>query len=290
VSEERPRHRSENPAGERNRRSRRPWLLVAILALLLVALVVGALLLWRSLGEDLSGTATASDSINATADPRVVLTNAAGQINVEGVDDLRAVEFEVTKHALGKDPATAKQRASDVPVDVSREGDEVNLRTGGGRGTGADYTLRVPTGASVQIESEAGAVEVTGVDGGVEILAEAGDVSVSEVQGSVTVEAPQGDVDVVAVSTDTGQVELDVGSGDISLEDLVVGTLEASVESGDVVLSGRFSGGGRVFVGTGDITTRLPAEDTRELTLEANVGRVEREDATRGDEPSSEGS
>jgi len=49
-----------------------------------------------------------------------------------------------------------------------------------------------------------------------------------------------------------------------------------------VVLSGRFSGNGRVFVETGTITTRLPAEDTRELTLEANVGEVEREDAANG--------
>jgi hypothetical protein len=45
-----------------------------------------------------------------------------------------------------------------------------------------------------------------------------------------------------------------------------------------VIVSGRFSGNGRIFVGTGDITTRLPAEDARELTLEANVGKVERED------------
>lgn len=290
MSEERHRERSENPATGRDRRSRRPWLLVAILALLLVALIVGALLLWRSLGDDLSGTATASDSIDVDADPRVVLTNAAGQISVEGVSDLSAVEFEVTKYALGGDPATAKQNASDVSVDVSREDNEVNLQTGGGRGTGADYTLRVPTGASVQIESEAGSVEVGNVDGGVEILAESGDVSVSEVKGSVTVEAPQGDVDVATVSTDTGQVELDVGSGDVSLEDLVVGTLEARVEAGDVALSGRFSGGGRVFVSTGDITARLPAEDARELTLEANVGRVEREDVTSGEEPNSEGS
>ena len=95
--------------------------------------------------------------------------------------------------------------------------------------------------------------------------------------GSSTVEAPQGDVAISGVSTDTGQMELEVGSGDVTLQDVVVGTLEAQVEAGDVALSGRFSGGGRVFVETGDINANLPPEDTKELTLEAWVGEVLRE-------------
>lgn len=292
MSEE-PRRREKpgaSAAGGRERRSRRPLLLLLILVLLIIALVVGALILWRSLGDNLSGTASASDTIDSSADPKVILTNAAGQISVEGVEDLRAVEFEATKHALGGDPAAAKQNASDVPVDVSREGNEVTLQTDGGGGTGADYTLRVPTGASVEIASEAGDIEVTGVDGGVDVSAEAGDVTVSRVKGPVRVEAPQGDVAVSEISTDTGQAELEVGSGDVTLENLVVGTLETSVEAGDVILSGRFSGNGRVFVETGTITTQLPTEDTRELTLEANVGEVEREDAAKEGRPGDESS
>jgi DUF4097 and DUF4098 domain-containing protein YvlB len=216
--------------------------------------------------------------VDTGADPKVTLANTAGQISVEGVQDLRKVEFEATKHALGKDPSTAKQNAADVQVDIAREGGEVSLQTNGGRGSGADYVLRVPTGASVEVESEAGDVDVTGLNGAVSIVAEAGDVRVSKIKDSVRVEAPQGDVSVSEIKTDTGQTELEVGSGDVDLENLIVGTLEASVESGDVIVSGRFSGNGRIFVGTGDITTRLPAEDARELTLEANVGKVERED------------
>ena len=47
----------------------------------------------------------------------------------------------------------------------------------------------------------------------------------------MTVAAPQGDVIIDDVSTETGQVELEVGSGDVALRDLIVGTLEASVEA-----------------------------------------------------------
>jgi len=255
-----------------------------LLALVIIALIVGAVILWRSLGTNLSGTVTTSDSVDTGADPTVILTNTAGQISVEGGQDLRKVEFEATKHALGKDPSTAKQNAADVQVDIAREGGEVSLQTNGGRGSGADYVLRVPTGASVEVESEAGDVDVTGLNGAVSIVAEAGDVRVSKIKDSVRVEAPQGDVSVSEIKTDTGQTELEVGSGDVDLENLIVGTLEASVESGDVIVAGRFSGNGRIFVGTGDITTRLPAEDARELTLEANVGKVEREDPKSSEE------
>ena len=68
-----------------------------------------------------------------------------------------------------------------------------------------------------------------------------------------------------------------LGSGDVTLEDLIVGTLEANVEAGDVTLSGRFSGEGRVFVGTGDITADLPSGDATNLALETLVGGVSRE-------------
>ena len=259
--------------------SRTPLLLL-FAALLLVLLAVAALLLWRSLGDNLSGTSIARDSVESGPEPRVRVTNGAGKVRVEGVEGLEAVEYEVKRYALAPDPAAAKRRASEVPVDLSREDSTIVLQTDAGRGTGANYDLRVPAGAAVEIESGAGDVEVTGLSRDVKVVAEAGDVTVQGAGSDVTVEAPQGDVVVNDVSTETGQVELEVGSGDVMLRDLIVGTLEANVESGDVTLSGRFSGSGRIFVQTGDISANLPPEDTRELTLETRVGEVVRETPT----------
>ena len=255
--------------------------LLLLFALLLLALLaVAALLVWRSLGDELSGTSVARDSVDSGPEPRVRVANGAGKVRVEGVEGIDAVEYEVTRYALGPDPATAKRRASEVPVDLSREDSTLVLQTDGGRGTGADYELRVPVRGAVEVEAGAGDVEVSGVSGEVRVVAEAGDVTVRGAGNDVAVEAPQGDVAVEDVNTDTGQVELEVGAGDLALRDLIVGTLEASVESGDVTLSGRFSGSGRIFVETGNITANLPPEDTRELTLETNVGNVVRETPT----------
>ncbi len=262
---------------DRGRPPRASLPLVLLGVLLLVVLVAAALLLWRSLGESISGTSIAKDSLDSGPEPRVHLINAAGRVLVEGVRGLESVEYEATKYASAADPAAAKKRASEVPVDVSREDSTIVVETDGGRGTGADYALRVPAGAAVEVESEAGEVEVSRLSGDVTVYAGAGDVKVREVSGDVNVEAPQGDVDVGGVNTETGGVELEVGAGDLTLTDMVVGTLEANIEVGDVTLSGRFSGGGRVSVETGDILARLPSEDTRDLTLETSVGEILRE-------------
>ena len=277
------------PAGAgRGRRSRLSLLLLVLTVVLLAILVVAVIFLWRSLGDTLSGTSIETDSIDSGPKPHLRLTNGRGQVSVEGEEGLTTVEYEVTKHAVGSDPVAAKKRASEVAVNLSREDSAFVLETEGGRDTGADYALKVPSGSDVEVESEAGDVEVSGLSGDLTVRAEAGDVTIRDAGGDVTVEAPQGDVAISGVSTDTGQMELDVGSGDVTLHDVVVGTLEAQVEAGDVALSGRFSGGGRVFVETGDINANLPPEDTRELTLEARVGEVFREAPGGGPERDTE--
>jgi hypothetical protein len=256
-------------------------LLLAVLPLTLLA--VATLLVWSSIDGNLPGTSVARDSIDSGPEPRVRLTNATGQVRVEGVEDLESIEYEVTRYALADDPAAAKRRASEVPVDLSREDSTLVLETDGGRDTGADYMLKVPSGGTVEIAAGAGDVAVIGLSGDVTVMADAGDVTVHNTGSDVTIEAPQGDVVVGGVSTDTGQTELAVGAGDVTLQNMIVGTLEAHVEAGDVTLSGRFSGSGRVLVETGNITANLPPEDTRELTLQTRVGQVVRETPTEGE-------
>ncbi|HEV8045283.1 MAG TPA: hypothetical protein VGP38_08895, partial [Rubrobacter sp.] len=169
-------------------RPSRPSLLLVLLAVLILALLAtAAIFLWRSLGDSISGTSVASDSIDSGPEPRVHLMNAAGRVRIEGFKGLESVEYEATKYATAADPAAAKREASEVPVDISREDSAVVIETDGGRQTGADYALRVPTRATVEVESEAGDVEVSDLSGNVTVLAEAGDVTVRDVGGDVKV-------------------------------------------------------------------------------------------------------
>ncbi len=181
----------------RSRRTRerpsRPNLLIVVAALLLLALlVVVAVFLWRTLGDEVPGASVARDSMDSGREPRVEITNGSGDVSVTGAEGSEAVEYEVTRYAVAGDPAAARSAASEVPVDVSREGSTVKLGTDGGGETGADYSVMVPSGGGVEVESEEGDVEVTGLDGDVTVRAESGDVTVRDVAGDVTVEAGGG--------------------------------------------------------------------------------------------------
>lgn len=254
---------------------------MVLLLLALLTLAFGALFTWRLFGNDVSGRSLAEESIRSGPNPQVLISNPRGTVRVEGVPNLEAIEFEVTKYALAADRDRARQRASEVRSDISREDSTFVVSTRGGRETGAKYTVRVPAGGSVEVEAEAGNVSVTGMEGEVTVRAEAGDVTVGETRGSVYVEARRGDARISGVRTDAGRVEAEVGVGDLEANDLVVGTLDTFVDTGNVVLSGRFSGDGAILVQTGDIFVGVPAEDVAELELEALVGEVVRENGDR---------
>lgn len=247
-----------------------------VVGLLVLALVVGGILLWRYYGDRAGGTSVYEDSIESGQEPLVRLVNGPGQVLVEGVEGLENVEISAKRYARGRNSTVAKENASGAPVDVSNDGSTLEISSEGG--LGVDYDLRVPTGSVVEVESRAGDVEVSGLDNEVRVIAESGDVSLQDIQGSIVVEATQGDVTIRSVNTETGNAGITVGSGDLELADLVVGILEARVEVGDVSLGGRFSGSGSVFVETGSIDVRLPSEDARDLDLEARVGEVVRDD------------
>ena len=277
----RPAARTSPAEGEERRRPvGRPERRLAplVVGLLLLALAIGVVFLWFSYGDRAGGTSTYEDSVDTGPEPAVYLTNGPGRVRIEGVSGLESVEINAKRYARGSSPTGAKENAAGVPVNVAHDGSDLKISSDGGRGTGADYDLKVPPGSTVEVESATGDVEVSGLSNDVAIRAEEGDVTVKNVKGPVKIEAPQGDVAVDAVSTETGNVEITVGSGDLDLYNLVVGLLEARVEAGDVDLSGRFSGGGRVFVETGSINARLPSEDTKDLNLEARVGEVVRKD------------
>jgi hypothetical protein len=256
--------------------SRRPFVPVVV-GILLLALVIGLLILWSSYGDRAGGTSIYEDSIESGTEPMIHITNGPGRVRIEGVEGLETVEISAKRYARGRNPTAAKSNASGVPVDIANDGSTLEISSDGGGGTGVDYDLRVPPGATVEIESVAGDVEISGLDNDATARVESGDVSMEDVQGSIAIEAPQGDVTVKSISTETGNVDITVGSGDLDLENLVVGIMEARVDSGDVTLLGRFSGSGRVLVETGSINVRLPSEDTNDLTFETRVGEVIRD-------------
>lgn len=259
-----------------------------LLALILLALIVGGVLLWRSLGDQTKGTNVYEDSVALGTEPEIRIDSGRGQVRVEGIENLEAVEISARKYAYGKDPTSARERAAAVPVNLLREESTLTIEAGG-RGTGADLTIRVPASSSVEIEAAAGSVEVSGIANNLTIRARNGDIVARNIRGGVNIEAPRGDAALEQISTETGAAEINVGTGDVLMRDIIVATLEAVVETGEATLSGRFSGSGRILVTTGSINLEVPPEDTRELDAEAEVGEVLRGDESQEEPAPQEG-
>jgi hypothetical protein len=264
--------------GRRGRLTGRLGIVPIIVGVLVLALLIGGLLLWSFYGDRAGGTSVFEDSIESGPEPVVRLTNGAGRVRIEGVEGLENVEITARRYARGRNPAVAKENAIGVPVEVASGDSGIEISSDGGGGTGVDYELRVPAGSAVEAESAAGDVDVSGVDSSATVRTENGDVTVEDVQGAIVIETLSGDVTVGDVSTETGDAEITVVSGDLELRDLVVGILEARVGTGDVTVSGRFSGSGRVLVEVGSIDVRIPPEDVRELTFETRVGETSRDE------------
>jgi len=225
--------------------------------------------------DDFGGTSVFRDSVSSGPRPVVNLENGSGRVRVEGARGVEEVRLSATRYARGRSPEAASRNAAEVPVEVTSEGSEISISTR--RGAGVEYALEVPAGSAVSVRSRSGDVEVSGLSGEVEVRAEAGDVAVRDSRGPVEVEVEAGDVSVGRINTETGRVGLSVDSGDLTLWDLVFGSLEAEVETGTATLDGRFSGGGSVAVGTGDVVVKAPPEDVRNLRMEARVGEVRRD-------------
>jgi hypothetical protein len=275
---------ARTPSAEGGRRGRyvgRPEqrrLVLIVAGLLLLALVAGVWLLRLSYGDRAGNTSVFEDSIESGSEPVVRLANGPGRVRIEGVEGSESVDISAKRYARGSSSAAAKENAAEVPVNLSGEGSLLEISSDGGGGVGVDYDLSVPLRSVVEVESEAGDVEVSGLNNNATVRVAGGDVTLEDVRGSITIEAPQGDVAVESSGTETGRAEITIGTGDLDLEDLVIGILESQIEAGDVTLSGRFSGSGSILVETGSITVRLPPEDARELDLQTRVGEVVRAD------------
>ncbi len=115
----------------------------------------------------------------------MLITNGPGDVSLVGTGGSEAVEYEVTGYAVAWDPEAAMRAASEVPVDVSREGSTAMLETNGGGQIGADSSVGVPSGG----ESERGDVEISDLDGDLTVHTGPGDAAVRNVAGGVPVEA-----------------------------------------------------------------------------------------------------
>jgi len=164
--------------------------------------------------------------------PTLEVENFAGDVTVRagGSGEIHVV---VTKRA------GSSGRLDQIDVDVSEQGDGVQIRT--------SHPGTSIGGASVRLE-----VSVPG-DARLELDIGAGNVSVDGVQGEISARSGAGNVRVEGAA---GPVDLEVGAGEIDYE---------GEPQGDCVLNSN----------VGNVTLRLPEDVNAEVRLTTGIGNVD---------------
>ncbi|MBV9928966.1 MAG: DUF4097 family beta strand repeat protein [Acidobacteria bacterium] len=216
----------------------------------------------------------------AEAEARAVVSLCVneGDVIVRGWDrnEVRArAEGEGTLRLLTPNVRPAPR----VEVLVS-EDKEADLNAGH-CGSNETVELTVPRGATVEVESRTGHVEVADVaearvkvlSGDVEVRRVAravqvsclsGDVSVSDSTGSVRINTVSGDVEARNLRTSAAGDDFEAKSvsGDVTIEGVAHGSVTGSSTSGSLLYTGPLARGGSYDFRTisGEVTMELPAD------------------------------
>jgi hypothetical protein len=198
-------------------------------------------------------------TVSAGRAPHIKIENAGGDLSIVGSE--------------GEDLLIK----SDDEASFSQDGDQVTLACSD------DMALRVPRGASLQIQTVGGDLALRGVSGDIYIQTVGGDASIREannvtigsVKSDLSLRGARGNVAIGSTGSDASMREI---QGDVTLEsigdDLVLrevrGSLKANV-SNDVVISLAPRPGNTYAVEAGDdVMLVLPSEADAELNLEGD--------------------
>lgn len=209
-----------------------------------------------------AGQETIQETLAATEDGTVKITNAAGSVRVRGWDrDSVAVTGTLGAGSEGLD-FSVTGRETRIRV-VLPQGASERLR-------GTDLVVRVPGESHVAVRAAAADVDVDSVNGVVDAESVSGRVRVAGFPRMVYAQSAGGDVDVEAMSK---VVRAESVEGTVTVRD-ARGYVEVSTISGDAVLEGRDVWEGEVTTVSGRIRFEGSFADNGSFYFESHSGDI----------------
>ena len=273
----------------------RAWMIAGI-----VALGVGALslsLLAKGKYEE------KFDRTEALArDGKVVLNNVSGDVAVKSWDKTE-VRIEALKVSEASSEAKAKENCAQVTIEITREAGVLRIDTkyphqkkfwgGDSLDVSVDYKLWVPSGASVEVQSVSGDVDLESLGGavkakvvsgsialrkaasGADLTTVSGDLTLEDVTGNAYLKTVSGNIEAARVK---GSIEAESVSGEIKMREVSgASVVNAKTLSGNVEYLGGLEAGGRYILKShsGDVRMSLPADAAFSFGAETFSGGVE---------------
>jgi len=226
------------------------------------------------------------EKMAAESSATVSLCILSGTINVQGWErnEITAQSYEGVRIELKRSDAGASKPATKVQVLVSDDDDEVRPRSG--CQASSDIELRVPRGATVQVQTRDGSINISEVaaayagtqNGDINVERVSRIIEVGTIGGNISVSNSAGRMDLNSVGGNIvitnarpadpeDALEATSVSGDLELERVTHAQLSLRTVNGNMRMAGPLTSGGRYGIATmsGDVTLALPSDASFQL-------------------------
>ena len=175
------------------RRGRGPWFWI-ILAIIIISLMSGGFRSFNGFGPDHSPfnqNQMMGSPINYTVTglPTIVINDANGNVTVTVGKNNDVVIQPVNGNTLFGNP-------NSIQPNISQNGNTINASVPDGQQGSVDFTVTVPQGANLQLQTESGDITVNGVDGQMTLATSSGSINASNdvLNGSSIMTTNSGDI------------------------------------------------------------------------------------------------
>lgn len=218
-----------------------------------------------------AGPGSIEKTFDTTREPRISLNNLKGHVLVRGWDKaevhlvytVASPRIEVDSEILPSTGAADMIRLETHLLDPALSSDAQVT----------DYTLDVPSGASLEIRNPQGRILVQGMQADASVQSVGASISVSDYTGHLLVHSVAGDIEVIRPS---GSVEAYSITGNLHFVSPSTTRLHGSTTSGNILFEGDFMDRGDYILSaySGDLTILCPPTASFELSAKTLKGKV----------------
>ena len=231
----------------------------------IAAILLPAAVMWAA------GEGRLEKTFDTTREPRVSVNNLKGHVLVRGWDKAQVhVVYSVDSPRVEVDSEILPDTGPADKIRFYTHLLDSNLPSSQ---QGADYTLDVPLGASLEIRNPQGKIVVEGMQADASIQSVGGAISIRDYSGHLSVRSIAGDIDIVRPS---GSAEVVSITGNLHFVSPSTTRLHGSTTSGSITYEGDLADRGDYILSTysGDLDVICPSGASYELSARTQKGKV----------------
>jgi hypothetical protein len=220
------------------RRGRGPWFWI-ILAIIIISLMSGGFGSRGGFdfGRDRFGNAPIEkpQDFLVSGQPTIVINDTNGNVQVNVGKNNDVVIQPINGNNLFGNP-------NSIQPNISQNGNTINASVPDGQQGSVDFTVTVPQGANLQLQTDSGDITVNGVDGQMTLATNSGSINASNdvLNGSSTMTTNSGDIrfDGTVGTSGTDQFLTSSGSVDLTVPSTSAFHVDATTNSGSIDIQG----------------------------------------------------